>query len=683
MALIDSGSDISIINKNLFEQIINRPRLQPVEGATSVTGQSLNIKGKAYLPFKIGGQSFNSDFYIIEGIIQSMIIGSDFLEKTGARLDYERRTISIDKLVVLLQEHVNQKDTSCSLVQISQNTILFPNEARTLECKPQKPVAPGLYIANPLENSPLFIDQPGLVCASSVLEIGPEQRVTLWVENHTDRPYRVKEGTVCAHMVPVEDKEVSTVDSPTEDFKVEADSKEQFNNMPIKQRTMLGELLKKHESLFAEKDTELGQTNVVHMNIDTGSHPPIRQRPYRTPFAQRPLVEQHIASMIDANVIEPSTSPWASPIVIVPKKDGSKRFCVDYRKLNAITTKNAYPLPCIDEILGVLNGVKYLSCLDLKSGYWQVAMATEDKPKTAFITHEGLYQFNVMPFGLTGAPSVFQNLMNNVLAGANTYAMAYLDDVIIFSRGSYEDHLEKIEDIFRRLSEAGLKLKLSKCSFLKQELEYLGHIVSPNGIRPNPDKVEAISKMESPCNVKEVRQICGMMGFYRRFIYNYAKIAVPLTQLTKKNAHFRWSMECEKALDYLKDQLLNSVTLAYPDPSKPYHLYTDASQFAIGAILTQDTENGERPLQYISKTLSKSQRVWPVIQREAYALVYGIQKLRQYLWGAQFTVYTDHKPLRSLFTAEMKNPRIQRWAIILEEYACTFKYKTGKYKNNQ
>ena len=430
--------------------------------------------------------------------------------------------------------------------------------------------------------------------------------------------------------------------------------------------------------LFSKSETDLGKTNLVKMTLDTGDSAPIKQKPYKTPFSLRPEVEKHIDDLLTANLIRPSTSPWASPIIVVPKKDGGSRICIDYRKLNSVTVSNSYPIPSISDILASLKNAKYFSCLDLKSGYHQIEMEERDKEKTAFVCFKGLFEYNVMPFGLCSAPPVFQELMNRVLGDAiNNYAFAYIDDIIIYSP-DIDSHLNHLQSIFNKLKQANLKLKLSKCSFGVSKVDYLGHEISAEGVRPDPQKVEAIQNIRPPNTVKQVRSFLGLVGFYRQFIKNFAEVANPLTQLTKKFCRFSWSSECQKSFETLKRELCKNVVLAHPDQNKPYKLYTDASQFAVGAVLTQEVGNEERVIQFLSKQLNKSQIKWPTIEKEAYAIVYATNKLRHYLYGSQFTVITDHKPLRSLFTAEMKNARIQRWAIMLSEFGCNVEYLAGK-----
>ena len=277
--------------------------------------------------------------------------------------------------------------------------------------------------------------------------------------------------------------------------------------------------------------------------------------------------------------------------------------------------------------------------MDLKSGYWQVAMDEKDKEKTAFTCHKGLFEFNVMPFGLSNAPAVFQELMSVLLQGCNNFATAYLDGIMIFS-STLEEHLEHLSIIFGKLRQHNLKLKLKKCSFLKIETNYLGFVISENGIKPDEKKVETIRSLPVPTCVKEVRSFIGMCSYYRRFIPNFSQIAEPIVALTRKYAHFKWSDAHQRAFDSLKDSLTAVPLLVYPDSYKPYVLYTDACDTCIGACLTQECEGDEKPIYYLSHKLSRSQCKWSVVEKECFAIHFGLQKLDYYLHNSQFVIRT-------------------------------------------
>jgi hypothetical protein len=347
--------------------------------------------------------------------------------------------------------------------------------------------------------------------------------------------------------------------------------------------------------------------------------------------------------------------------------------------LNEITVKDKYPLPHIQDVFDQLGNSKVFSTLDLKAGYHQIPVAPEDIHKTAFRCHLGLFEFVRMPFGLTNGPGVFQRVMDQVLEGLiGVSVMVYLDDIVIFSE-NHSDHAVHIQQVLDRLRHYGLRLKATKCSFGLPEVKLLGFIINKHGIRSDPDKITAISQLADPTNVSEVRSFLGMAGYYRQCIQNFAEVARPLTRLTCKGVPFEFGPEQRTSFETLKTLLTSNQVMAHPDPSKPYLLFTDACNYAVGAILCQTDDNGvERVVQYVSHQLAGAQLRWATIEKEAYAVVYAIGKLRPYLYGAQFTVYTDHKPLSSLFTKEFNNTKIQRWGVLLAEYGAKIEYRRGK-----
>ena len=429
--------------------------------------------------------------------------------------------------------------------------------------------------------------------------------------------------------------------------------------------------------IFASSNDAATIANVAPATINT-SAPPIAQRAYRPNLIKRELIDAEIDKMLDQGVIQPTASPWASPVVLVPKKDGTTRFCVDYRKLNTVTVKDKYPLPNIRDIFDHLGKASIFSTLDLRSGYWQVPLDEESKAKTAFVCHRGQFMFNVLPFGVVNAPSQYQRLMEKVLTGyIGRFCFVYIDDLIIYSKTEAE-HQHHLQLVFQRLREYNLKLKESKCHLGQAQVELLGYVISEKGIHSNPDKINVISQLAAPNNVSEVRRFLGMTGYYRDLIPQYAHIAEPIVKLTKQNYKFIWSPQCQSAFEKLKSALCSNNILAYPESHKPYRLYTDASDTCIGGILVQTDAHGiEKVIHYVSHQLSGAQLRWPTIEQEAYAVIYCLIKLRCYLQGAEFTVLTDHKPLTSLFTAQIKNTKIQRWAVLISEYGCKIEYRKG------
>ncbi|KAL5469541.1 hypothetical protein EMCRGX_G030811 [Ephydatia muelleri] len=387
------------------------------------------------------------------------------------------------------------------------------------------------------------------------------------------------------------------------------------------QKQKLEDLIWEFRSLFVTEGGPTGWTsNVKHAIITNGL--PVREPIRRIPHALQETVKLEVKKMLKDGVIRESNSPWSSPIVMIKKKDGSWRFCVDFRKVNSMTQKDAYPLPRIDEALEALTGSQFFTTLDLASGYWQVEMEEADRKKTAFSTREGHFEFNVMPFGLTNAPATFQRLMECVLAGL-TYeqCLIYLDDIVVFSV-TFDQHLERLKMVFHHLAEAGLKLKPSKCHFAKSEIRYLGHIVSRQGIQADPDKTSAMISFPVPSDIKELRQFLGLTNYYRRFIKGYSSIAEPLHKLTRKTeGGFKWNSECQNAFQHLKHLLVSPPILAYPQFQLPFVVASDASGCAIGAVLSQEHEGEEKVIAYWSRQLSKAERNYSTIEREALAVV--------------------------------------------------------------
>ena len=684
-ALVDSGADVSVISETSFKRIKAAHILSFAStfdlSLKGVTGHGLQIVGKAKLKFQIGEQSLIHEFYVVNNSTKQMILGSDFFISSGAKIDLRNKTLALGDQIIVLRDKLGVP-VDCAVVYTASRVVLPPRSVTMVKLKGTSRLY-GTSVVSPLDTSPLLIDHPG-VLVPNILVTG-KSKLQVPVVNETYAQVSVRKGLPLGVTERLSEAEVGSIETRTQPpVRTYENQQSQVGNAKLDhvaahQRRLLRQLLEKYSEIFSVGDTDLGRTSVVQMKLDTGDHPPVKQKPYKTPFAERPMVERQLDDMLEAGVISPSNSPWASPIVVVPKKDGSKRLCVDYRRgVNKVLKSNSYPLPDISDILSSLYKAKYFSCVDLKSGYWQVEVAPEDREKTAFVCHRGLYEFNVMPFGLSSAPPIFQELMNKVLGEAMyKYAIAYIDDVIIYSE-TFQDHLKHLNEVFSKLRDAGLKLKMSKCQFLMEQIRYLGHVISKDGIYPDPEKIRVIQDLRPPKNVREVRSVVGMASYYRKFIDHFSEVVGPLTELTKKHAKFHWSSEHSKAFQTIKQKLVQAPVLAHPDPSRPYILSTDASLIAVGAVLTQETDDGEKVIQYLSKKLSEGQQKWPTIEREAYAIVYTVNKLRHYLLGSKFTVYTDHKPLKSLFTSEMKNARIQRWAIMLEEYGCQVEYKQGK-----
>ena len=463
-------------------------------------------------------------------------------------------------------------------------------------------------------------------------------------------------------------------------------------NISPKTQEAFDKLCEKYDDIISKNSVDIEKTMLVEMEIDTGNHPPIASKPYTLPLKHYDWVQREIVTLEKAGIIERSISPWASPVVIVPKKSApgeppKRRMCVDYRRINKLQPEVTkadggkgcillIPLPKIDELYAKLKGYKVFSSLDLRSGYYHIDLKDSAKPKSAFVLSSlGKYQFNRVLFRLAQAPAYFQKLINNVLKGCN-FAMGYLDDIIIYSR-SEKEHLEHLEEIFIRLKAAELKLKLEKCCFFKKHIQYLGHLISADGIQPLPEKLKSITKMPAPKNPKEVKQFLGLVGYYRKFVPRFVDISRVLTHLTKKDVEFKTTPECENCFQILKEFLQQAPILRYPDPQANYTLYTDASKYAYAGILTQHNNSMDHPITYVSGLFHGSQLNWATLTKEAYAIYMSIKKLSFYIDTAKITVRSNHIPLKKFLEKNTLNSKVNNWAVELESQNITFEYIPG------
>ena len=448
-------------------------------------------------------------------------------------------------------------------------------------------------------------------------------------------------------------------------------------------RLKFEELCEEYGEAFSKNKEDFSRIKLVKMDIDTGDSPPVSSRPYTLPLKHYEWVQREIESLECAGVITKSMSKWASPIVMVLKKSApveppKRRLCVDFRKVNELQQEvitagktkgqiSIHPLPKIDEMYAKLKGAKVFSTIDLRSGYHHIVLGKSSRAKMAFVTPFGKYKFLMVPFGLAQAPAYFQLLMNKVLKGLK-FVMTYLDDIIIFSQNELQ-HLEHLEIVVSHLQEAGLKMKCSKCDFFKSEIHYLGHLISPEGISPLPNKLDSIKHMPVLNSVKEIKQFLGLTGYYRKFVPRFADISRPLPMLMKKDVKFEWTPACQKYFELLKETLCGKPVLKYADTSRPYTLYTDASKFSWAGVLTQPhttvidskSTTTDHPVAFVSGLFRGSQLNWAALTKEAFAIYMSVKKLSFYLTDAQILLRSDHKPLEKFLLkkhAELKGQQL-------------------------
>ena len=464
-----------------------------------------------------------------------------------------------------------------------------------------------------------------------------------------------------------------------------------LEGMPEEAQEAAKNLLRQNADIFSYHSLDLGKATQVKHPINLSDKIPFKERARRIPPHMYDEVRKHLKEMLEIGAIRNSQSPWASAVVLVRKKDGALRFCIDLRKLNARTVKDAYALPRIEDTLDCLTGTQWFSTLDQKTGYWQVEIKEEDKCKTAFTVGPlGFYECERMPFGLTNAPATFQRLMENCLGDLHLkWCLIYLDDIVVFS-ATFNDHLVRLKAVFDRLREAGVLLKPSKCFFFKKKIHYLGHVVSPEGIGTDPAKIEAMKKFPRPETLTQLRSFLGLVGYYRKFIKQFSQVASPLYELTKgdlpKNAKIKWTQECEDAFNELKERCCQSPVLGYADFTIPFKLKTDASTRGLGAVLCQDQKKRddpenqeERVIGYASRSLSTAEGNYPAHKLEFLALKWSVtEKFHPYLYGNKFQVFTDSNPLTYVLTTAKLDATSHRWVATLSNYDFELIYRSGK-----
>lgn len=436
-----------------------------------------------------------------------------------------------------------------------------------------------------------------------------------------------------------------------------------LNNQQVCQ---LKNLLNQYPEVITEK---IGYTNTVKHKIVCKDYEPIKQKSYPMNADKRNFVIKKIQEMEEQGLIEPSQSGWASPIVLPKKKNGDYRLCVDYRKLNNKTVNDAYPMPDLKAMLKRVNGATIFTTMDLNSGYWQVEVEETSRPLTAFTTPRGLYHFRVMPFGLKNAPATFTHLMEEVLSGyTGEFCQVYLDDILIYSK-DFNAHLVHLAKVLERLKIHGLTCQLKKCNFASSRVEYLGHVLTPEGLERQPEKNKAIAEMERPRTKRQVRQFLGTCGWYSSFVPQFEIRAAPLTDLLHEKKPFKWTGKEEKAFQDLKRTICDAPRLAHPDPSRMLCLQTDASDLGLGAVLFQENKQGGRDIiEYASRKIQPAEKNYCTAEKEALAVVWAVGKFRGHLEGRQFKLYTDNSALRWLNSVSGTKSKLMRWALLLAEF---------------
>ncbi|HBS53814.1 MAG TPA: hypothetical protein DD806_07425 [Flavobacterium sp.] len=661
--LIDNGSDITLVKDNFFKDSLPlRAKSKcTIRGVTEGTTESY---GSSVLTMNFGDDNnIEHESQIVSkkfGIQADGIIGRDFLTKHKCVIDYDTYTLTI-----------NHKDARVE-VTLLDTLIMLPARSeiiRKLNIEGEQNVL--------VEQQEI---QPGIFCANSISSTTCYVRFINTTDNNvTLKNFKPKTQKLENYHVHENHNEAS-INAKQNIEKRKRHIHEQTNiaTLPDCYRNSVGSICDEYNDVFFVDDDVLGVNNFYKQKIVTINDSPSYIKNYKLPFSQKTEIENQVQDMLREGKIEPSFSPFNSPLLVVNKKTGEQRVVIDYRKINKNIVADKFPLPRIDDILDQLGRAKFFTVLDLKSGFHQVELEKESREITAFSTNSGHYQFNRLPFGLKISPNSFQRMMSIAMAGLTPEAaFLYIDDLVVFGC-SIEQHNKNLIRVLERLRKYNLKLNPKKCLFLQHSVTYLGHVISEEGIAPDKTKFDKLEKYPNPENADEVRRFVAFCNYYRKFVPNFAELANPLNALLRKKVEFNWSQKCQEAFEKLKKSLIKHPILQHPNFEKEFTLTTDASNVACGAILSQEVNGVQLPIAYASKAFSKGEKNKSTIEKELTAIHWAVMNFKPYLYGKKFTIFTDHKPLIYLFT--MKNPtsKLTRMRWDLEEFDYEIKYIQGK-----
>ena len=660
-ALLDSGCSGDLVSLNFIrEHRIKFNEVAPIKTTTAVQTVSHSyIVGEVTLNLKFQHLNEQRKFGVININNHNFILGMSFLQEQNPVINWKSRKVNLENREFEDQDKVDMEinDIEKEISKLKKLTDIRKAKVKLAEAqKEYNEIGLDNNSKDNNNNEDIKSSKVNLVEFDKVkksLQKNSKNHVLVMV-NGIDKNHRESE---------------SKIEELNDDEEFIQDSK-------------LKELVSNYNDIFPkELPKELPPRRKVEheIRLENNSKPPSRA-PYRLSFIEQEELKKQLKQLLDSKLIRPSSSPFGSPVLFVKKKENTLRMCIDYRALNNITIKNRYPLPRIDDLLDQLSQAKYFSKLDLTSGYWQMRVKDEDIHKTAFTTRYGQFEFMVMPFGLCNAPASFQHLMNTIFQEfLDDFVIVYLDDIMVYSR-THEEHLKHLDIVFSKLRDNQLYAKLKKCEFMKTSVEYLGHIVGNNSIKPDKEKTKAIEDWERPRNSKEVMAFVGLANFYRKFVNNFSKRTLPLTNIMGKNKEFKWDKEQEDSFNDIKVALTNTPVLKLPTREGRFKVHTDASDYAIGAVLEQEDVNEKtiKPVAYFSKKLQGAQTRYATHVKELYAIVKALECWRHYLEGVNFDVYTDHFSLQYLRNQSELSKLQARWMEKLSTFDFEIIYKPGR-----
>lgn len=664
--LLDTGASVSVIFSEclLPNECINKSKNIKIQG---ISGSTFSV-GTAKILFLISDVKIKHDFLVVDKFIPGIqgVLGSDFFVKYSANINYETCLFSFYHNTVKKSIPMLSNSDYCLSIPPRSEVIKFCKVDYEGDCVIlSEELCDGVFVASIIAKA-----ENGEI-AVRFLNVN-EREVS--IKNFKPKVehiqnFQVYDFNKSNHL------SVERVDKVLDLIDMSSLNKEEKNSIE--------KICAKYADIFHLEGDPLTVTNLykqkIHLKKDATS---VYVKPYRLPQSQKSEIQKQVRKMQSEGIIEEATSEFSSPLLIVPKKcvNGEKKFrvVIDYRLLNKQVRDEKMPLPCIAEILDSLSGAIYFSHLDLSQGYYQLELHKDSRPYTAFTTNEGQFQMKRLPMGLKISPSVFSRLMSVAFSGLNYEScFIYLDDLIIFGN-SLQQHNRNLVNVFERLRKVNLKLNPTKCDFLKKQILYLGHLISSEGISPDPQKSETISRYPIPQNADESKRFVAFANYYRKFIKNFAQIAQPLNELSRKGHIFNWNENCQQSFDTLKHALINPPVLQYPDFSENnnFILKTDASGYALGSVLCN---NNDMPIAYASRVLNKAEKNYCTIEKELLAIVWSVKHFRPYLYGKKFQIFTDHRPLVYLFSMTNPSSRLTKFRLILEEYDFSIHYIRGSH----
>lgn len=668
---VDLGSKCTLIRESDAKLLHDTWATDNLPILQGFGNSSVKPIGKVVVTLQIGAVKAETEILVVENhyLKTSILVGQSFTEKPNVIL-----LKTNDDLVFIQTPDVINSDLKIK-VYADSDYVIEPKTTMPIDVTTNSKYSEGLFVQYNLRTLPNneYIVLPGIFQFNA-------GKGYLMLTNLSLNDLKITKGALLARGQQYHEINTEYVGITTETKEYEplplADVKIS-TIVTNDQKQKLFKLIEKYRDCFAMNLGELGKTNLAEMEINLTDNRPVVYNPYRVSQSEREYLNKIIEDLLSNGIIRESTSDYSSPVILVSKKNGDKRLCVDYRALNRKTLKDKYPLPRIEDQLDRLGGNQFFTSLDLTSGYYQVPMCENSKRYTAFATPDGLFEFERMPFGLANAPSVFQRIINSMLKGKQNLALAYMDDLLVTSQ-TIEEGLDKLERVFQLLRSAQLKLNIKKCDFFQTRINYLGYEISADGIRPGVAKIQAVIDFPIPKNVHEVRQFVGLTSYFRRFIHNFSVIAKPLTNLTKKNAVWCFDEPQIKAFNELKSKLTTRPVLALYDPQAELEIHTDASKIGIGAILMQRINlETFHPIAYYSRQTTSDESKLHSYELETLAVVCALIRFRVYVLGKTFKVVTDCAAIRSTMTKKDLIPRVARWYLTMQEYDFTVEHRDG------